>query len=323
MPLIDLDRPLFLRRDRFHVDNQEREIPNSKNFYDIEIRLDKGYENVQSVEVTDYFFTQDISPTLIAKTSSAPGNNFIDVKMTYVLGPQTLEYTIELDVNKKYDTLLGLYTDIETLLNTQMDAQGDALFNTGNIEWQLQSGSVAEIGPGAIVGRIEFDLVGTENGNIYGFFLFGTGPNKGNCPERLLGFEEGLDTVVVTSLPPPLNGAELYFGPRAYRGGYLRPYRYVDIFLKEAEASFLRDVPTARVNLTALDHRFSRMTTPRPRLYTNPVHYTDKFHLELRLEDDRVPQDLSTQGWDAVLDVIQVSNETTIPSWVQQRLAYP
>ena len=322
MPLIDLDRPLYLRRDRFHVDNQDRTI-NSKNFYDIEVDLDKRYENVQSVEVTDYFFSEDLTPVFIARTSTAPGNNLIDVRMTNAAVTLTLEYTIEFDTTKQYSNVTAVYQDMETLLNDGMDAQGDAFFNTANIQWQLQPGTGIITGPGSTFGTIQLDLVGAQAQNVYGYFLFGSGQNKGNMPERILGFEEGLDTIVVDTLPPPLANLALYYGPRSSRTGYLRPYRYVDIFLREAEASFLRDVPTARVPLTGFDHISSFMTTPRPRLYTNPLHYTDKFHLRLLLEDDREPQNLSTQGWDAVLDIIQLSNETKIPTWVQQRLQYP
>ena len=322
MPLIDLDRPLYMRRDRFFVDNQDRTV-NSKEFYDIEVDLDKRYENVQSIEVTDYFFSQDMTPVFIERTETAPGNNVIDVYMTYTGGPQTLSYTIEFDVEKKYTTIQAVHTDLETLLNTGMDAQSDAFFNTTNIQWDLVSGTSASTGIRAVSGTLQFDLIGAEEGNIFGYFLFGTGPNRGNSPERILGFEEKRDTVVVDVLPPPLQNLALTYAPRSSRLGYLRPYRYVDLFIKEAEASFLRDVPVARANLTSFSYRFSQMTTPRPRLYTNPLHYADKLHLTLRLEDDRVPKNLSTQGWDAVLDIIQLSNETTIPQWVQQRLQYP
>lgn len=317
MPLIDLDRPLYIRRDRFYVDNQDRTV-NSKDPFDIEIDLDKRYENVQSIEITDYNIPQDISPSFIAPTTTTNGNNIIDVRMTYTLGPQTLEFTVVMDATIKYDTFTDLLTAIETALNTEMDAQGDPLFNTGNIQWDVEPAVNATYG----VATPRFDLVGALNSQIYGFFLFGTGPNRGNAPERLLGYDEGVDTIVIDQFPPPYQTITPTYGPRAYHAAYQQPFRFVDVIIDESEESFRREVPTARIQLSDASYITRRVTAARPRLYTNPLHYTDKLHLRLRLEDERVPTTLSTQGWDVALDILQLSNEPTIPNWVQQKLIY-
>ena len=322
MPLIDLDRPLYIRRDRFYVDSEAR-TANSRDLFDIEIDLDKRYENVQSVEVSDYNFTRDISPVFIAKTQTANGNNLLDVRMINTLGPETIEFTVVFDPERRYTDENDLTTDVLTQLNDQMDAQGDPFFNTANnVTWSYNTAAVGGFGPGALFISMKLQITGAVGADTQGFFLFGSGPSRGNTPARIFGFDEE-DTIVLTSLPPPLSGITITNGPTSYHLGFLHPFRYVDVFIRESEASFLRDVPTARVFVGDEGYIFTRETTSRPRLYTNPLHYADALHIKLRLEGDRVPPELSTVGWDLGLDILQLSNEPKIPSWVDQKLIYP
>ena len=90
---------------------------------------------------------------------------------------------------------------------------------------------------------------GSDYGNIWTFFLFGSGPNAGNGPERVYGFDEGVDTVVFPDgFEDPLLQSVLHFpGPVGVRIIQLQPYRYIDVFVQEMEPNLLTNVPTGRV----------------------------------------------------------------------------
>ena len=95
--------------------------------------LGKHFQNVESIEMTNYNFPNDAGVTYHAKTVSAPGNNLLDVKMVDPDGVEDdLEFTVVLPVDILYTSIQQHSNIVRELLQTTMDEQGDSYFNSAN-----------------------------------------------------------------------------------------------------------------------------------------------------------------------------------------------
>ena len=318
-------------RERHYVDNNER-LQGSASSFDIITGLNKHYQNVESIEVTNYNIPDDMATSFYEATPNSPGNNLLDIRVQTPNNSDSLEFTVTIPTDRRWTTPSNYIPEgqiveayFKTLLDDTMDAQGDAYFNTGNnIEWVVSMVSFQEYY------QIVFELKDTTNPGTpvaqHAFFLFGSGPNAGNSCERFMGFIEGEDTKVYTSSyqwAPPFSFLGNITGPAGIHLMQFIPYRYVDVFIQEMEPNLLTNVPSARVFVSEdITYSSSRELPSRPRLMTTPLRTTDKLRVYLELEDQRLPTELSTNGWDVSLDILSLSNETTIPDWVAQRLHY-
>lgn len=334
MPLLDLDRDLYVRRDRSYIDSRERN-KNSKSSFDIVVDLERLYQNVESIEATDYSIPTDMATTFYTKTSTSPGNNLLDIRVQNVANTQSLEFSVEFPTNIRYTLSAADRTafenNMEALVDAAMDAEGHAFFNTGaGANFQANISSVYNYGN--VVYFFNGTLVAPAVGTTYTYFLFGSGPNRGNSLERILGFDELIDTKILnwtgTGIWPGYPNASFPQGAfTLYPYGYYMynpiPYMYVDVFIEEMEPSLLTNVPVARVVFESdYDDTRSEVVPSRPRLMTSPLKRTKRLRIYLRLEDNRRPNTDSTDGWCLSLDVLSLSTETTIPDWVKQRLSY-
>jgi hypothetical protein len=320
MPLLKLDRPLHVRRERVFVDSQQRDRDLSRDEFDIVFRLPRRLQNVQAVEVVDYNVPSDIAPTFFADAPGLPGNNMLDVEMERVSTGDTLAFTVELDTEVFYATYGDMVEGVRAQIEAAMDVQGDAFFATGNDLLVKAEANVAEVLDGAEQGLTNFYLqhdvaapATPEEARLR--FLFGTGPNRGRSPARVLGFDEGADTVVV-------GPATVFFGTavqsetRGYKIAALRPSRYVDVFLKEAQPGLRQGAPLARLPLA--DASFLRVPrrVDRPRLLLDPIRALDRLSLRLRLEGGRPPAPATGHdGWDLVLDLLVLADRPAVPEW--------
>ena len=276
MPLVDLTPSTYIRRDREYIDSDQRE-ENSEGEYDIVYRLSRRYQYVESIEVTDFNIPTNLSPTFIARDGVIPGNNLLDVRMESQVGPQVIEFTVELESGRYFNNTTDLANYVVDQINTTMDAQGDPFFSTTAVppvEWIVDSS------PGAVAGVLRFAVTrGGVQGDVYSYFMFGTGDNKNDSPARVLGFEALKDTIVIATFPnipglsPLVTGWQPQYGPVAPFIPQLLPFRYVDVFIEELEPSLQRRVPVARIFLysdqpVGTRYAHSIMTTPRPRLST-------------------------------------------------------
>lgn len=331
MPLLDLTPSTYIERSREYVDSDEREEDSASEF-DIVHRLSKRYQYVQSIEVTDFNFPTNISPTFIARQGVIPGNNLLDVRMESQVGPDVLEFTVILEAGRYFTTVSELGTYIIDQLNATMDAQGDPFFSTTAatpVIWVLGNTSVTN------EDTLAFDVERGASvlGEVYSYFLFGTGQNKRDAPARVIGFDEGRDTVVLGVFPPipglsPFGQLLPRYGPTAPFIPQLLPFRYIDVFVQELEPSIGRRIPVARIFLytdqnLSIRYTHSHMTTARPRLFTQPLKRVDTLAITLRLEGDREPPQGRTSGWDLQFDILTLTPEQSIPVWTKQFLKYP
>ena len=323
MPLLDLDRPLYVRRDRHYVDSDQRS-PASRDEFDIITTLPKRFENVQSIEVVNYNIPADIGVTFFAKTNSSRGNNLLDVRLTTdaVAPPvpfREIYFTVVIPAPVSIKTTSELRSFIEDVFTEQLDAQGDPYFNTAN-------GFFFEFYDAYSTGVFEYtcrnSLRGDETQPMY--FLFGTGPNKENGPARILGFDEGTDTIFPLDSPLSL----LPFPDRvvvAYHQVVLSEFVYADVFIKEMETSLLTNTPSARIFLAGPTFFNSSSWLPwRPRLMTSPLQRADTLQIRLEFENRIRPlKTLATDGWDITLDFLMLSNEPSVPLWIKSRFDHP
>jgi hypothetical protein len=237
-------------------------------------------------------------------------------------GTESLDFTVEIPAPARVTNWVDMVTLMTDLLNDTMDAQNDAFWQTSNpapndVLWVFLFNDDLDFTLSAAVCSINGDPTATRSK-----FLFGSGPSKGNGPERVFGYDEGIDTEVYENGIPPFL-LPLYF-PIAYHEGNLYPYQYVDVFIKEMESTLLTRVPSARIFVNDPDSYLRSQELPwRPRLMTSPLRWAEFLQVKLVLEDNINPSTLSTNGWDVTLDILSLANETSVPDWVRTRLQYP
>jgi hypothetical protein len=290
-----------LKRTRVFVDSQRR-AAESRDEFDISFVLPEPIEDVRAIELVDFNVPRDISPTFVASEPGLPGNNLLDVRLVRKLDGSTLDFTVTLEPNAHYATHAAMVLDVVTQINAAMDAQGHGYFNTaGGV---LVGGAVdaARIVEGAEQALTRFWAA--EAGDLTKIdltFRFGSGPSRGFAPERVLGFDEGADTVVPTD---NFFGTGVFYERRGYKAAALVPYRFVDVFVAEAGP-----LPLARISLNDPSYTRDPRQISRPRPLTTPVRVLRAMTIRLRLEDGRRPVARTAHdGWDLVFDVL--SRET-------------
>ncbi len=315
MPLLDINRPLYVRRERFYVDSIRRNLDLSRTQFDIVMDLPKRYQNVESLEVTNYNMPTDMAATFFFENSdSEPGNNLLDISLVNDAATQSLDFTVTLEAPMAYETKEAMASAVETQIQTQMDALADPYFVSPAVTWRVElTGTNRDI--------MNFVVDTTYPATtIFASFLFGTGPNQDRSPAEVFGFNPGEDTSVVSAWSGPLSNVPGNTGPHAYKRLQLQPKRYADLFCRQAEPSLNSGTPLARFFLTdQVDWAQSEETAARPRMFKEPLRYADKLNFKLELEGGTTPASVSTNGWDATMDILTLADETCIPGWLKQR----
>lgn len=318
MPILDLDRPLYVRRERMYVDNIARNLLDSRNQFDIVMDCPKRYQNIQSIEVVNYNIPVDMAATFYLKSGTQNGNNLLDIELINDAGTQTLAFTVDITAPVSYEDKGTMATDIQTQIQDQMDALLDPYFTSPQVTWLVEL-----TGPSNDIMKFTVNTTYPAT-TIFATFLFGTGPNKNDSPAQVFGFVPGQDTTTMASWTGPISNVPGHTAPFAYHRLQLQPLKYTDLTCLQIQPSLSREVPLARMFITnRAEWAQSEETTPRPRLYKEPLKYADKLNFKLLLQGNNLPASVSTNGWDVTIDLLNLSDETCVPGWVVQRLQYP
>lgn len=326
MPLLDIDRELYVKRSRHYIDNQLR-TSNSRTPFDIVMDLNNQIENIESIEVVNHNIPFSLNTSFIAKTASTRGNNLLDIMLEDIGGGNRIEFTVEITAPYLIDDFTTFSTFMSTLISDTMDAQGDSMWSTTApvpftiTKVQFTYSLVNDADP-YIITSLQVERNGAAP-TVQGKYLFGTGPSRGNGPERLLGFKEGADTNIYDVGEKPGGGAGSEFLPISYKVGVPRPFQYIDIFVQEMEPNLITGTPLSRVFISEKSRFVCNGELPwRPRLMTTPLRIRKDLRVKLLYEDDIEPLAEYTNGWDVTLDLLSLSDETSVPKWVQTRLQY-
>lgn len=347
MPFIELPGSKYLRRERHYVDSTDTEETSrvQEDRFRVVSRFNKRLYYVQSVEVTDYNLPASLASTFYAKTIQANGNNLLDLRLTKNLivssssGFITVDppiasedFTIELPVNLRITSGPQLAEILQTEINTAFAAATTPALTNAVVSIAYRSKFLAEDSFTAEQGVLDFfDIEFTGEPTYTGTIslLFGTGPNKDDSPALVLGFPPGLDTLVDTTPTSPYlswNYANVEYRnlrPVSLLPLLLDPLRYIDIRVQELEPSIGLREPLCRVYNSSPIYVSNNETTPTaPRLLTTPLPYADSFVVILTTQEGRKPNASAALGWDVVFDMVLVSPEVCVPSWVRERLMY-
>lgn len=321
MPLAQLPGESYIRRTRVYIDSDKRNI-NSKSQFDFNYDLDELYEKIIGIELVGYNIKKDCQQTFSEASGSLNGNNIIDIRMDDVAThTNPLFFTVTIPP-RNYSDINELASDLQLLINTEMDLQGHVLHNTGaGVVWSVTGFA------DPIDSSVNLIFAIDENGNektIEGRFMFNTGSNTHNNAAFPLGFYEGADTPVtyvaqiVVFLFPAL---AVFNVPLIIRGTKLSPYRFLDLRIKEASELD----PVARIPIvdtipeSAPDTILNRGA---PRLLTSPIRNIQTININLTLVNKRPPTENSIKGFDLIFDFLLLSPGTSIPNWATHDLKY-
>jgi hypothetical protein len=355
MPLQAVEAPSYLHRTRLFIDTDDRNVlytPNETyNAYDIEVELDTLYERVVAIELVDYNIKRDITKTFHSSTvNNGPGNNWLDVKMTNADNAEELEFSIDMG-DRNYSLATELYTDMEALLNSTMDAQGSAYYSTTAgtpVTWTVAPStdllnSLAHEEFNTITRVTIVITVERAGSDVFAQFQFKTGPHASDDMHQILGYTDA-DTII----PPPsltFAGTVQSSTQLAFWYGNLQSFEYVDVFVKEAPEL----QPVERINIAktleedvlyeteviignnsfrgflqsmGMGNTTEHDYETKHRILVDPIKRMDTMHIRFAMPDGSRPIELHQGGVDLVFDVYTIEPQANIPRWVNQRTIY-
>lgn len=270
---------------------------NSRGAYEYQIDLNTEIQYVVGMEITGYNFPSEIAPTFVAPGINFDGTNAIDfelqagalVKQFSAFWPEK-QYTYE-NVTVPY---LSYVQTLQQLLNQAI--QNDPDFGTGapNEAFILSSTDPEEVTHLTISGP-----------GVTGFrFLFDSGPNRNDSAFNAMGYNQ-VDTAFTLK----------EIGPTRTN---LRPFRFLDINIKEAEEfQPLKRIYTTD-NLYYGTVRNDPSITRTRLLSSQPIHRLSRLNIKITLEGGVVPPVFQGLDHELTLTVFSIANETYVPKWVRQ-----
>jgi hypothetical protein len=357
-------QPARLRRSRVHVWSPFKETNRVGTPSKFAISLGKRFTNVQALEVSGFNIPSELSPTFTAPVNGVGGNNKLDVRVQSFLpfGAGSInEFTVTFDTTKRYANYDRLIQYVVDELNVQMAEQitsGD--FTIGGWKWTCLMPSPYATSNAAhnLKNRYEACMFALTNDNIFPTgrtakvtFLFGTGPNRGNGPERVLGFREGVDTTSMSAeaksflvgdrefYSPTDNNTDYPFSTVEYenmaissRCGFVWPFTYADLFVEELRGAVGEQIPIARVfvgngSLTGSNNRRydgnvkTNTTLPKPRFFNPPLNKLDNLRIRVQLQNFVEPL---VDNFDVAfqLELFTVDTEQVVPEWLKTVLGF-
>jgi hypothetical protein len=273
------------------------------------IHLDQLYEKIVAMELVSWNMPFDIAPCIFEESLLSRANNLLDVEIEdvpSVLGIQA--YTVVLK-EEGFKTVEDMAISITGQLNSALQVANDVyLWDSGEnapaaneIAWHYS----------VLDGKISFFAQSRSIPNsMLSRFMFSTGPSAGSTPALTLGFTTEADTL--TSMSP------LLVNPVSTFPVILSPLRFVDVFIDEI--SELR--PVVRIPMSGDLYSTDRWHRNSFRLLTNPIRNMQEIHVSLRMVGGAAPESVSTNGFDMIFDLLLLAPEQTVPTWVNQSLAY-
>ena len=314
MPLASYKAPTYIRCDRLFVNTEDKNRVRSKSNFDVIVELDQLYEKVIAIELSTYNIPFDISPMFSDGSDGRIQNNLLDVRFTTLAtaGGHPATVTINVDLSNRG---FGTFQEV-------------AEFLTDEIESELLLAGVAPFDPLHAVEpfnmditvvqgcKLSFNAQFTNTGapivqpSAQVEFLFTTGPGVGFTPWTVLGFPSDADTI--------LSAIPLINFPYSVLPLQLSLERWVDVIVEQASELD----PVSRVPISGEDYDTDRFNVTKPRLLTKPIRNMQEIRVRLAMQDGNEPTSVSTNGFDFVFDLLVISPEQCIPSWIQQELQY-
>lgn len=297
MPLEKERGPSYVKVTKIHVDSSKRNQTDSKSVTDYVIVLEKAIQYVVGMEITAYDMPRSLTPSFLASQDGIAGTNKVDFELSADTGSVVQTFSVTLPQrNFTYQDLLsplnGYTNTLELILN-------DAIANDANFgEGGAYEATFTVVPMPDQTTRVDVSGVGVD-----GFrFLFATGANESNSAYSQMGFTKVDGSTALSQVSP--NSARL------------DTYRYVDVFIEEVPEF----KPVERLYLTpsSSDSVLNNLNINRTRLLTDPVHRLRTLRVRLELENGASPPSTSAEEHGFTLTVTSLSNETSVPAWVNQ-----
>lgn len=297
MPLEKERGPSYVKVTKIHVDSSKRNETDSKGVTDYVIVLDRAIQYVVGMEITAYDMPRSLTPSFLASQDNIPGTNKVDFELSADTGSVVQTFSITIPQRKfTYQDLLsplnGYTNTLELLLN-------DAIANDANFgEGGAYEATFTVVPTPDQTTRV--DVSGTDVDGVR--FLFATGTNEANSAYAQMGFTKTDGTTALSQVST--NSANL------------STYRYVDVFIEEVPE--FRPVERLYLTPSSSDSVLNNLNINRTRLLTDPVHRLRTLRVRLALENGASPPSTSSEEHGFTLTVTSLSNETSVPDWVNQ-----
>lgn len=302
---------------RLYVDNADRSEELEYPYSEARVDVGRGLTEFCAVELSSCSLPGDMLPTFIETAGNSQGNNLLDVHVELQSDAATsLDFTVAFDAGKRYYSLAELAAAAGPEMDAAMDASGHATFSTANDYSFTVNADYLDNEADSFVtdepraGTLNFNLSGPAE--VFVQFLFGTGPSAGSCPERVFGFDRGVDTLLIKTTPPsPFEAAAyLFWQPRSYRLAMLRPFRFADVVLQQP-AITQGGRPLSRVLVSEYGLFLSRARQEDiPQLLELPVRGLSRMRLRLVLDGGRLPAEEADQHWSASLTAVALRRDS-------------
>lgn len=328
MPLFTLDTPHYINRRRVFIDADERDLAKSRSIWNAHYSLDEYYSKIQSIELVSYNIPRYIMPTFVnsritALGENVVGNNKLDIRLADVPETVSLTFTVTFSPGL-YASVSDLTSVLPTLIETQMDAEGDANFNTGvGVNFTVYTLPSSTYASDRV--QVISDISGDHTA-ISMEYLFGSGDNTDDSAWNVFGFKKGVDNGgyrQVVAGNASMTAIEL-FDPVPDSEFTVSPYRYIDVYIDEApELSpvariFMTDEKTTSANYTT-----NQLVDNKTRLLNDlPIRKLSTITVRLEFEGKIIPTEEFECGYDLVFDFLVLSPEQDTPKWTKQQLTY-
>jgi len=248
----------------------------------------------------------DMAPCIFAESELNVVNNLLDVEIDTVPPSASQAYTVAL-IEAGYKTVEDMAREIVRQLNLQMDLELGTYSTASIADGGTETLWHATVQDGKISFFVESS--GVPN-SMSAKFLFSSGPSAGSTPASALGFQTENDTIV--SISP------LLLGPTSTFPVILSPLRFVDVFIAEIDELS----PVMRIPLSGDLYSTHRMHPNSFRLLTQPIRTLQEIHVRLEMVGGLSPESVSTNGFDMIFDILALSPQQSVPTWVGQLLSY-
>lgn len=297
MPLeVEKTQQNYIKVQKLFLSSADRN-ENSKGVYQYQIDLKTEIQYVIGFEVTGYNFPSEISPTFVA-----PGPGFNGTwAMDFTLQAGALEKTFTAYWPEK----LYEYENVTVPYLSFVQVCQQLLAEVVKNDVDFGIGRPNQVTFAVIPDPNEVTVINVSGPGVTGFrFLWASGPNKNDAAFNAMGFNQ-VDTAfaLTTIAPSRIN---------------LRPFRYLDINLKEAEEfSPLKRVYTTD-NFFYGTIRNDPSVTRTRLLSSHPLQRLKKVNVTITLENGIVPPVLNGLDHEITLTVFSIANEEFVPNWVRQ-----
>lgn len=297
MPLeTEKTRENYIKVQKLFLSSADRN-QNSRSVYEYQIDLPTEIQYVIGFEVTGYNFPSEIAPTFVKPGAGFNGTNAVDFELQ--AGALVKQFTAFWPEKQySYENVTVPYLSfVQTLQQLLMGAiQNDPDFGTG-----APNEAFIQVLPDPE----EVTALNVSGPGVTGFrFLFATGPNKDDSAFNAMGYNQS-DTAFTLN----------EYGPGRTN---LKPFRYIDINLREAEEF----KPLKRVYTTDNIYYGTVRNDPsisRTRLLSSqPLQRLKRVNISITLEGGVVPPVFQGLDHEITLTVFSIANETFVPNWVRQ-----